>query len=91
LDVDWDSRKNRANQRKHGLSFDDAKAVFLDPYRIEVVDDREYDEERWTVIGAIGRIIVFVVYTERGSTLRLISARKADQYEEATYFRGLLE
>ena len=61
------------------------------PHRIETVHDRDYDEERWTVIGAINRIIVFVVYTERGSPLRLISAREADHYEEAAYVRGLLE
>jgi len=70
--IDWDPAKNRANQRKHGINFEDARAVFDDPDHIELFDDRE---ERWVAIGAVGRSILFVVYTMRNGVIRLISAR----------------
>ena len=86
MNITWDPAKNRENQRKHGISFDDAKAVFQDPDRIEVLDDRDYDEERWITIGTIGKIVTLVVYTERNSGIRLISARKADPDDTADYY-----
>ena len=54
MNITWDPAKNRENQRKHGISFDDAKAVFQDLDRIEVLDDRDYGEERWVAIGTMG-------------------------------------
>ncbi len=86
MNITWDPAKNRENQRKHGISFDDAKAVFQDPDRIEVLDDRDYGEERWVAIGIVGKIVTLVVYTERNGGIRLISARKADPDDEADYY-----
>ena len=86
MNVTWDPAKNRENQRKHGISFDDAQAIFQDPDRIEVFDDRDYGEERWVAIGTVGRIVAFVVYSERNGGIRLISARKADPDDEADYY-----
>jgi uncharacterized protein len=86
MNITWDPAKNRENQRKHGISFDDAKVVFQDPDRIEVLDDRDYGEERWVAIGTMGKIVALVVYTERNSGIRLISARKADADDTANYY-----
>jgi uncharacterized protein len=86
MNITWDPAKNRENQRKHGISFDDAKAVFQDPDRIEVLDDRDYGEERWVAIGTVGKIVALVVYTERNGGIRLVSARKADPDDEADYY-----
>ena len=86
MNITWDPAKNRENQRKHGISFDDAKAVFQDLDRIEVLDDRDYGEERWVAIGTRGKIVALVVYTERNSGIRLISARKADADDTANYY-----
>lgn len=86
MNITWDPAKNRLNQRKHGISFRDAEAVFQDPDRIEVLDDRDYGEERWAATGTIGRFIVYVVYTERNGDIRLISARRADPDDEADYY-----
>jgi uncharacterized protein len=86
MNITWDPAKNRENQRKHGISFDDAKAVFQDPDRIEVLDDRDYGEERWVTIGTLGKIVALVIYTERNSGIRLISARKADPDDTADYY-----
>ncbi len=86
MNVDWDPAKNRSNQRKHGVSFRVAQAVFQDPYRIDDYDDREYGEERWIVIGIVGPVVMYVVYNNRDGDVRLISARKAAPHEQARYF-----
>ena len=89
MNFEWDSSKARSNLRKHHVSFADASRVFLDPNRIETFDSREiYDEDRWKTIGLVDPVLLAVVYTVRGKdadTIRLISARKADQYEQAQY------
>ncbi len=73
----------------HGVSFDVAKTVFKDPFAIERLDDREdYGEERFVLIGmAEGNVVMFVAYTERGGRIRIISARRATQNEEADYLQ----
>ena len=87
--VEWDLGKARVNARKHGISFADAVSSLEDEAALTMRDDFAHDEERWVTIGldALGRILV-VVYTWRGETVRLISARRATarehlQYEEA--------
>ena len=79
--------KNRENRRKHGFSLRDAEAVFHDPFRVDDYDDREYGEERWVAIGKVGPIVAYVVYTERGDVIRLISARKALPDEVERYLK----
>ena len=71
------------------MSFDLAKTVFKDPFAIERLDDREnYGEERFVIIGmAAGDILLFVAYAEREERIRIISARRATQYEEDDYFQ----
>ena len=88
MNVEWDPAKARSNQRKHGISFEVARAVFDDPDRIEFFDERDYGEERWVAIGTVGQSILFVVYTMRDGGIRLISARKADRDDEADYYEG---
>ena len=51
-----------------------------------MLDDRDYGEERWVAIGTMGKIVALVVYTERNSGIRLISARKADPDDTADYY-----
>jgi uncharacterized protein len=75
--------------RAHGVSFDLAKTVFKDPFAIERLDDRaDYGEARFVMIGmAEGNILLFVAYTEREQRIRIISARRATQYEQDDYFQ----
>jgi len=82
---EWDEQKNRINIRKHGISFEDVKAIFED-VRITAVDTRQsYGEIRKISLGMIyGRVCV-VVYTERKGVTRIISARKANQREKRRY------
>jgi uncharacterized DUF497 family protein len=88
VSVEWDPTKNRANQRKHRISFHFAQTVFDDPDRVDDYDDREYGEDRWGVIGRAGSVILYVIYTLRNGNIRLISARKAAPHEQARYLSG---
>lgn len=86
----WDPNKNERNYRKHGIRFEDAVDVFDDPYRVERFDrQHSTDEERYITIGRAGKIL-FVVYTERKSSIRLISARLATPTEEDAYYASNL-
>ena len=89
MTLEWDPVKAESNLHKHGVSFEDAAWVFLDPLRIETLDDwGVYGEDRWKTIGYVEPALLAVVYTLRGKddeTIRLISARKADAYERAQY------
>lgn len=89
----WDPRKNRSNQRAHGLSFETAALVFDDPLAASR-PDTSTDEERWQTVGAIGRVTVLVVHTwpepnQSGEEVgRIISARKATAHERKSYEEG---
>ena len=90
LTFEWDEDKARENLRKHKVSFDEAKTVFLDPFSVTIPDpDHSIDEERFVDIGTSvnGRVLV-VVYTERGANIRLISCRKATSSERRKYEEG---
>lgn len=87
--LDWDPAKNASNQRKHGISFEDASAVFETPDWVEwICSEPGADEERYMIVGRVGWKIVSVVYTERGDTIRLISAREANQNERRQFREG---
>ena len=89
MQFEWDEDKNQENIKKHGLSFQDAATVFLDPMRIEMLDESHstLEEERFITVGMAGSVIT-VVYTERKSNTRIITARKATKEEERRYLNG---
>jgi uncharacterized DUF497 family protein len=89
LEFEWHKAKANANFRRHGVSFELARTVFEDPFAIERVDDREeHGEERFVIIGvAEGKVLLFLAYTEREERIRIISARRATQYEQDDYFQ----
>jgi hypothetical protein len=83
---EWDEEKNRINLQKHRVDFTDAAQIFFDENRIERRDIfHSDDEDRWQVIGKVNDIL-FVIYTERGEKIRLISARKANKTERRIYY-----
>jgi len=86
--VIWDDAKNRTNQKKHGVSFEEASVLFTrgDDY-LEIFDDAHSDEEdRFIAIGPVVRGVVLVVYTERDDeTVRIVSARWATKRETDLY------
>lgn len=90
LRFEWDEEKAKANLRKHRVNFDETTTVFTDPFSMTIHDPaHSADEERHIDIGRSdkGRVLV-VVYTERGSNIRLVSCRKATSSERRLYEEG---
>lgn len=86
LEFEWDEEKEKINVKKHGISFSTAALVFDDEDRIEIYDTiHSVQEDRFITIGSVGRIL-FVVYTNRDSSIRLISARLANDKERRLYY-----
>jgi uncharacterized protein len=90
----WDEAKNRSNQKKHGVSFEEARALF-DHERdyFEIFDEAHSDEEdRFIAVGFIARGVVLVVHTMRDdeNTIRIIGARWATKHEKEL-FRNYVE
>ncbi|MBI2433476.1 MAG: BrnT family toxin [Candidatus Hydrogenedentes bacterium] len=87
---EWDESKNRANQRKHGVSFEEAKTVFFDENAVRYFDpDHSQDEDRFLMLGMSGRLRVLIVchcYRMNDAVIRIISARKADKREASDYW-----
>lgn len=88
-DFEWDIQKEKRNISKHGLDFETASKVFKDRNRIEFYDSAHSDgEDRFITIGSVNNIsiVVTIVYTERISTIRIISARMATKAERRKYY-----
>ena len=87
---EWDEDKAKANLRKHGISFDEATTVFLDPFSATVTDpDHSTGEQRYVDVGSSERDrVLVVVYTERSARIRIISCRKATPAERKAYEEG---
>ena len=86
----WNNRKAKSNLTKHGVSFEDAKSVFLDDYaRLKHDPDHSIDEDRYLLLGMSSFLkVLVVVHTEiENDTIRLISARKATWREAKQYRR----
>ncbi len=85
---EWDAAKDRANRDKHGLSFDEAAALFTGGADyLEIYDDRHSDaEDRFIAVGRIQRGVIVVVYTApEEDVLRIVSARMATRSERREY------
>jgi len=86
----WDERKNRENQRKHKVSFEEAQTVFYDENALRYFDpDHSDDEARFLMLGMSFALRVLVVchcYRENESVIRIISARKANKQEQSDYW-----
>jgi hypothetical protein len=83
---EWDDSKADQNLVKHGVPFEFATQVFLDPERIDTRDARRlYGEDRRVTLGRIDERLYVVVYTVRSEAIRLISARKANAREQRFY------
>jgi uncharacterized DUF497 family protein len=88
-EFEWDAEKAERNFVKHGVSFDSARYVFDDVFACERCDfDSEPSEIRYVITGIVKDVILAVVYAERGSRIRIISARKATTHEQSEYYRS---
>lgn len=87
LRFEWNDGKASANLKKHGISFNEAKTIFRDPLLITFPDQtHSVDEERFISIGCStkGRTLV-VIHTNHEMIIRIISCRKATNYERKAY------
>jgi uncharacterized DUF497 family protein len=90
VNFEWDEAKAASNLEKHGVSFEEATAVFADPLYVDFFDPDHSDaEERYLIIGmsAAGRLLI-VSYTERDDVVRIISARELTAVERRAYEEG---
>jgi len=85
----WDENKNRANQKKHRVSFEEAKSVFYDENALQYFDsDHSEDEDRFLMLGLSARLRILLVshcFREKESAIRIISARNAREKERKEY------
>lgn len=92
MDFEWDEHKNQINQKKHGVTFDEAKTVFYDENALLEFDERHSaDEDRFRILGCSGKgnILLVVHCIREETTIRIISSRKATKSEQLGYKRGL--
>ena len=89
IKFEWDLSKATANQKKHKVSFDEAKSVFYDDFAVQFFDEEHsLNEERFLMLGMSSSArLLLVCHCERktGEVIRIISARKATKRESAFY------
>jgi len=88
----WDEQKNLQNQKKHRISFEEAATIFQN-FPLEVFYDPEHseNEDRYIAIGISNKarwLLVVHCENEKGSEIRIISARKATKKEQLNIFKG---
>ena len=86
-EFEWDAGKTKANQKKHGVAFEEALTVFADP-SASIFDDPDHsvDERRELIVGhSVGQRLLIVSFTERGKRTRIVSARDATARERRDY------
>lgn len=87
MDFEWDSQKAGINNKKHGVSFDEASTVFGDYLSLTYPDsEHSIQEERYIIIGLSSNNRILVIsHTQRGESIRIISARQATKRERDFY------
>ena len=89
---EWDDAKKLGNRRKHGVSFEEASQVFLDPLYFSVYERIEDGEERWQTFGYVVGLVLMVAHSIREEgvgdlveVIRIITAREATARERRRY------
>jgi len=86
MKIEYDNRKATSNLKKHGVSFDEAASCLLDSMALVYEDNHAENERRWVLLGMSDQArLLVVVYTLRGESVRLISARKPTTKEVMCY------
>jgi uncharacterized DUF497 family protein len=90
LIFEWDELKDRANRKKHAISFEEARTVFSDENALLIHDpDHSVGEDRFVLLGLSLRLRICVVchcYRKSDSIIRIISARRATRSEQMQYW-----
>jgi len=90
MKITWDPAKAESNFRKHKIRFSDAEVALFDPMALTIEDENAEGEQRFVSVGsdALNRVVA-IVYTYRGTDVRLISARRATRKERNAYEKGI--
>jgi uncharacterized protein len=92
INFEWDRSKAVSNQKKHGVSFEEAQSVFYDEFALQFFDENDsITEDRFLMLGLSDQAnLLIVCHCERGQgdVIRIISARKATKSESKHYHRG---
>lgn len=86
IEFEYDQRKSVSNLSKHGIDFDTARGLWLDPDLLEV-PARTEDEPRFLVVGLIGDKHWSAIITYRETRIRIISVRRS-RIEEVRLYEG---
>lgn len=84
MPFEFDEQKSSSNKLKHGIDFIEAQKLWNDPERVEI-QARNLDEIRYMIIGRIGKDLWAGIFTIRDRDIRIISVRKAREYEKEIY------
>ncbi len=84
MDFEYDSEKSESNKSKHGINFEEAKALWNDPYSY-IAPAKTTGEERFLVVGEIDGVSWTAVVTFRGENVRIISVRRSRGTEIDVY------
>jgi uncharacterized DUF497 family protein len=87
MEFEYDRHKSESNKAKHGVSFDDAKVLWL--FDNIVVPAITKDEIRNMLIGNIGNELYSCVFTMRGEKARIISCRRSREKERRLYYEAI--
>jgi uncharacterized protein len=85
VEFEWDPAKSEATERLRGIRFERAAEVFAGRHIMWDDDRRDYGEQRIRAVGESGGELLHVVFTQRGSVIRVISVRKANRKERAQW------
>jgi uncharacterized DUF497 family protein len=84
MNFEWDDQKSDSNKLKHGIDFNDATALWIDPFRVEIKASFQ-DEDRFVLIGMMDDKIWTAIFTIRNQAVRIISVRRAREKEALLY------
>ena len=93
MNITYDPNKATSNQRKHGVSFEEAQTALLDEYALVQEDGDCETEQRFVLLGRSAKqrllVVVYAVWDEEANLIRLISARLATNRERDSYESGI--
>ncbi len=92
ISFEWDEEKRALNKKKHGISFEEARTVFVDENALLLHDpDHSQEEDRFILLGLSSKLHILVVchcYRKNDEVIRIISVRKATRSEQKQYRKG---
>ena len=89
MEFEHNPEKSIANRHKHGISLEKAQELWFGPFVQGPA--RKMNEERWMIIGKLEGKLYTCIFTMRDETIRLISARRSRENEEAAYYAQITE